>query len=615
MWSVTIKTKKAIPGLAKILLAVILLGTIIFAVHVQNVKRGWLKIDLDTQLQVPADSGLVTFDISSKWQQRSAVTGDGEMQGVWDIPAGPKGKTASGFFFLNLHASQPKPSYQILKVLRQNHWIDRIDLKSIQLRENRENDLPYPDFDAATTFLDSTGRMLLTMKLIYLPNGSTLSFSVITPLAQQAQADYWLEKMAETVKFVPAGPLQQVEKDEELKLAPFTFRLPEKVWVKREPNLNALRFQPATDRADDLWQAQLRIISLPKFRQPNELLEDHFFKWYDSSEKISYTPPETFDNCTIYRAETVSSKSDMSQIESAWLARCDDESAVFVTLTASTSAQTKADAFIRNLLTNMKHETGSTPQPAKIDPKTLLTPSVIASLAKSVAGWYLIQSDGRTVGFRAVALTQEQPQLKFAAFSYLEDEALTYLEEEQSTFTSDLTTGGYLSQVKARIKQPGRTIDHLIVQQNRFTPNAVQMSTQIDAESAMNESARPLDFIPNIADEMLIRLMGSSPDAGPDSIMIAQPGSFKPRLRSTVLKRIDGPDDNRQIIVSTDSDTEYYVHRFDPQGQWLGYSTPNGFALDRSDRDKIQKMFPKISVMAQQKLAAMAREVQSNPTK
>jgi hypothetical protein len=210
MWTVSIKTRKAIPGLAKILLAIILMGSIFFAVYVQHSKRVAFALNLDAQIKLPSESAIITMDISSTWQKLSLLAEENAMLGIWKIPGTKTSGGRDSFFYINLLASQDKPNRQLSKIVRQNMWADRLEGSSLHLGQNEDSSIPYTNFDVLGKFMTPYGPMILTMKMIYLPNGSTLAISMISPQSQGAQGGYVIEELAKTLKFIPAGPSRQV---------------------------------------------------------------------------------------------------------------------------------------------------------------------------------------------------------------------------------------------------------------------------------------------------------------------------------------------------------------------------------------------------------------------
>jgi hypothetical protein len=213
MWTVTIKTRKAIPGLAKILLSIILLGTIAFSVYVQNVKQGQFSIDLDTQIKLPTETDVIMLNISSDWRKVSPLLAEGnEVLGVWEMPVEKDSQTLDGYFYTNLITSNGNPNQDLVKIVRANLWMDRLDGNTLRIQENGKNNQGYVSFNIIGIFYASHGPMILNMKMIYLPNGSTLALSMITPQNKQLQSLYWLDEMTKTIKFIPAGPSRQVKR-------------------------------------------------------------------------------------------------------------------------------------------------------------------------------------------------------------------------------------------------------------------------------------------------------------------------------------------------------------------------------------------------------------------
>jgi hypothetical protein len=210
MWTVTIKTRKAIPGLAKVLLAVVLLGSFMFAVHVQNLKQGFFKVNLDTPLRLPTETDVISLNISSKWVKRTLLSSGNDVLGIWEIPSGDNRQSKNSFLFINLLTSQESPERDFAALARVNRWLNRLDRSKFLLEENTESGLPYPIADAFDILVDPSGPMVVVTKLIYLPNGTVLGLSILTPYERQMRGGYWLDEIAKTLKFIPYTPDKQM---------------------------------------------------------------------------------------------------------------------------------------------------------------------------------------------------------------------------------------------------------------------------------------------------------------------------------------------------------------------------------------------------------------------
>jgi hypothetical protein len=217
MWTVTIKTRKAIPGLAKVLLVVVLFGSFMFAIHVQNMKRGLFKINLDMPLRLPTETDIITMNLSSSWTKRTLLASGNDILGIWEIPSAHDLQSPEGFLFINLMSSQGSANQDYAVIARANRWLNQLDRSKFILKENTENDLPYPVADAFDILVDPSGPMAVMTKLIQLPNGTTLGLSILTPYEQQVQGGYRLEEIVKTLKFIPSSANKEV-----------TIRLPNK---------------------------------------------------------------------------------------------------------------------------------------------------------------------------------------------------------------------------------------------------------------------------------------------------------------------------------------------------------------------------------------------------
>lgn len=615
MWTVISRTRKAIPGLAKILLAVFLLGSLGFAVYVQHLKKSFLKPDLDTPIQLRTDSGVISLMLSSRWEKMAESQSPIGRMEIRSIPGSSAQETA-GFFYLNLMPKQLVPESQFLLLARQNGWVGHI--RSLKMTQNTQSTIAFPNFEAVALYLESGRSMILVSRMIYLPNGMTLSMTFITSPQGPIHSDYWLEELAQTVQFTPGDQLHQVRRDQtqDISLGGITLQIPEDLWVLREADGGSLYLQPAGKASTDHWQARIKPMFLPAFREPEAVLNDFFFDPFESEQRIVFPEPVRMGDFMLYQANLDSPRQstddELSRQHYGYLLHRADGLAILTTLETMPESQKKARDTVRRILTHIKVPAQTPATSAATQPaiKTFLSPAVVADQAEALGGWFLIKQNDIRIGFEAVLVTAmpgaSDPEMSVVSYFFFDTDLLGYQEDTRWRMTTDLMRANYESHVKTQFSLDGRSIHHVLIHRHEAGPATLQLKVKLNRDITTQEFSRPDDFLPGGSEQILINQMARETWTGPDSIQISQCSDFQARLETMQIRRGRAGDGPRRVFVSTDHQSQFTTHLFDENGRWLGRYNPNGFSITRSSPEEIQRFYPKLFVLARQRLELLA---------
>jgi hypothetical protein len=199
MWTVVSQKQKAKPGLAKILLAVILLACMIFAYAVQKGKLRLFRLDLDRTLEFPLRSGELAISLSSKWKNLPRKDLLAGMITGWSVSLPAQQDTAA--LYLDLLPVQPTRKRDFPILLSRYISLDRPSLATLKIQEQPKiNSLP--NYDISLLFKGEHNEIeFMDMRLVFLPDGTSLALIFIGPHSGMDTLSVWLDKMAETLNF------------------------------------------------------------------------------------------------------------------------------------------------------------------------------------------------------------------------------------------------------------------------------------------------------------------------------------------------------------------------------------------------------------------------------
>jgi len=616
MWTVINRTKKARPGLAVVALGLILLASLLFAYWVERTKIRFIELKLDAMFNLSTNAGRISLKIPSAWQRVETYSVPDSSAATWVIPADSQNRQAAGLFSLDLMPSQILPAMQVIKFSQRNSWMGSADFSSLQMNMNPDSTLSFPHFDIQV-FTDGGGK-ILTFRTIYLPDGMSLMICFLTPARGTTDPQAWLTPIANTLTFKPTAGLQQMPAGGTLDIKSLTFRLPSEMWVKTETKINALSIQPVTTDVDELWRGQIRFLHLPPYRNPTELLEDHFTDPFGPPNPIDMTPPVKIGTMTLYQAtqKEVSKRKDarLQLVQTAFLLHSPDGRAIFATAQSSEETQKHVANFLNDLLTGAKQKSPTDRKPEPTDLRKIISVDTLIQQSEKVIGWFTIKNETSTIGFQAFAVVPRSDHktspMETISLTYLNTDYLNYHENEKSRIVGNLDEGGYQSLVTARIHIGDDIVNRSLIRQNRFTSDYIRLTVQINNDSQSMQVKRPVEFLPNGASAFFLALLAGQDWKGPAQIQIAQSADYRPHLQASEVQRLIGPDKIPQILIINDFSNEYSTHIFDSRGQWLGFTSTSGVSMRRTDAAQIQRLFPQPFNRTLQTLRELAEESQ-----
>jgi hypothetical protein len=458
--------------------------------------------------------------------------------------------------------------------------------------------------------------MILVSRMIYLPNGMTLSMTFITSPYSPIRPDYWLEDLAKKVEFFPNEQIHQAKNSPSRKIdvAGVTLHIPAGVWALSEADGGVIYLQPKGKSESDRWQAKIKPMVLPAFRKPKAILSDFFFDPFEPEQRIAFSEPNQMGGFTLYQASREilpgSDEAEYHAQQYAYLLHRPDGRAVLATLETTADSKKTAQEVLRKVFTAINPPPPVTTTQAAFDFKAVLSPKVISDQARDITGWFLVKQNDIRIGFEAILVTampgSTQPDLKVISFSFFDTDTARYQEDVRWQIKTDLTQANYESHIKAQFEQNGRLIAHDLIGQNAVTPTSLDLKIKLNKDIATQKLQRPSDFLPNGSDQMLINLMGRADWTGPEVVQISQFSDFRPQLETTEIRRGKDRDGRRRVYVLTDYRTDFSTHLFDEKGRHQGYYSTNGFSVSKASPEEIQRLYPKYFTLAQKRLAALA---------
>jgi hypothetical protein len=506
----------------------------------------------------------------------------------------------------------------------------------LKFAQNTESTIAFPNFEVLASYQDSNKEMLLATRMIYLPNGMTISLSFITSVYGPIRADYWLEELAQQVQFIPNEKLQQVRGDasKKIELSGLSLQIPPRLWVQSEADGGMLYIQPVGRDETDRWQARIKPMTLPESRKPKDILSDFFFDPFAPERRIRFSGPSRIGGFSLYQAVPADQQNDQGAeyhtLQYAYLLHRSDGRAILTTLETTPASQKQAQETLRKIFTSASAPldavrvattspttttaatTMATTAPATTQPamETILTPRVISDQAGEIAGWFLVMQNNIRIGFEATIVTampgKSLPTLKVVSYSFFDTGFARYQEDIRWQVKINLAQAGYESHVKTQFEQNGRPISHVFICINEVGPENLETKIKLEKDVAMKTFQRPGDFLPNGSDQLLINLMGQNNWNGSDTLTISEFSDFQPQIETVQIRREKDSTGQRKVFVFSDFQTDYSTHLFDKKGRWLGYYNSNGFSVMRTSSEEIQRHYPQFYELAKQRLGTLA---------
>jgi hypothetical protein len=230
MWTVISQRRKARQGLAVILLAVILIGCLLFARAVQQYKYRQYKLTMDRAVKFSTPAGEFSMTVSSKWPPLPPESLNSSMIQGWSVPL-PMIKS-SAYFYLDLLGRQPEQKADFLQVINRYIPLEAVYPPSLQIEKIQEGTLSLANLDVSLNFKSGRAVQFLLLRLIFLPDGTSLALVLVGPQAGEQTLAFWIEEMARTLKFSPSGETPKVPPgNEEQKVKNWTYHVKERLNV------------------------------------------------------------------------------------------------------------------------------------------------------------------------------------------------------------------------------------------------------------------------------------------------------------------------------------------------------------------------------------------------
>ncbi len=202
MWTVISQKRKAKQGLAVILLAVILVGSLIFAWGVQRYKVHQYTLTMDRPVKFSTPAGDFSLTVSSKWPSLPSGSINSSMIMGWSIPL-PAIKS-SAFFYLDLLGRQPEQKSDFYQIINRYIPLENVIPRSVQVEKTQEGILSFSNLDISLFFTSAHEIEVLLIKLVFLPDGSALALVCVGPQGEEQVLGLWIEETARTLKFSPS---------------------------------------------------------------------------------------------------------------------------------------------------------------------------------------------------------------------------------------------------------------------------------------------------------------------------------------------------------------------------------------------------------------------------
>ncbi len=204
MWTVLSQTRKAIPGLAVLLLAIILAGCIVFAYHVTRVKNRQFGLDLDQPVKLSTPAGEFAIKIPSRWESIPRSRLSQGMFGGWKFAV--PGQEGFGVFYVDLLPIQPTTESELGRII--NHYVPSMPKLKLNLDERPDSPLGFRSLDVKLMFQAPRDINVLIMRLYFLPDGSSLAVLITGPQKNEDIIRVWMDMIVVTLKLTKAKPAE-----------------------------------------------------------------------------------------------------------------------------------------------------------------------------------------------------------------------------------------------------------------------------------------------------------------------------------------------------------------------------------------------------------------------
>ncbi len=262
MLQVFSKTKRARHGLAKVLLLIILLASLVFAWFVQRRKFATIVLNLNQTIRYKNDARIIELKTASDWKMIDNVSSFGkEFLAAWNIPMGA-GEEPANLFFLRLPPSSSLPELQAYLVPRQLLGYAKI-LVEIQPVKSAKF-LAYDCIGAAAT---RVGVRAIAIRVMNMPDTSSLVLAFTGPRRLGNTFELWLAQLSATIKYQPSKQTKLMKKHQLIEMEPVSFRFPAPTWASFDTENGTMRMQSETTDPDKFWTGRIQILPASEYRK------------------------------------------------------------------------------------------------------------------------------------------------------------------------------------------------------------------------------------------------------------------------------------------------------------------------------------------------------------
>ncbi len=592
MFEVYIKTKKAVPGLAKVLLIIILLGSIIFAWFVQKSKLTASELKLDKQTQARTSAGKITFGISSSWQKiDTQLLPDNTIMG-WRSKSNRKTN-------VRIYAAYQGKSDIVgkLRVIAMMNQLFPAQNAFVEPRYVKSSALPACVGEGAVVFDQQI--LALYMRVMFLPNGSSFAIVFIGDRAMANSFVLWDKQISQTIKYFPEKHIKKVSAGQEISIGSLSFKLPNDSWVAKDKYFDLLTIQPAVTDSSKLWIANLKAMRLPKYRKSKELLVDHFISLHTIDKTVAVSKLSTTKRFVTYFAQDSDSitidKEKYVYSELCWLSRARSNDSIFISVNCEQGVGASVRKQINKTLETLtitKNQRKSAPK--RVDAVKVISKYNPARQAGKIPGWYLINTDKKPIGFDALLCStlsrNEQITIAGLDYTYFDGGSMKYTQREQWEVSAKDFTGRYSTRIELRNRKQRVISSHLIIANSEFSADKIHTVVRIDDRVNNNEFARPKEFLPEGGALILISMMADNSWSDGDSVVIAQMNTMNSHIQTGVFKRVKHAD-YTEVLVLADNELSYTKYKFDNAGRWVGIDIDTDVKIIRTSAKKVALLY------------------------
>ncbi len=615
MFKVFVKTKKAIPGLSKILLALILFVAILFAFFVQRTKTAYISLELDKQIEVRISGGVATLRISSNWTLIDKKDLPHNVINGWKVNVGSRDNVR--FYIGLLNRSDITGKLSVFSAVRkffplQNVFIEPAYAKSDVL----------PACVGAGAIIVGDRLVPLHVRVIFLPDGKRFVMMFVGGGNKLRSGSFviWDKRIGNTFGYtVLEGVVNKVLSGKNVKLGEIEFIAASDSWIVRDKYFDMLRIQPIVADASKLWIAKIRMMSLPEYRKAEELLTDHFISLQSVDKTVNVRKVAINDKFVVYygeNSETINiAKEKYTYVELCWVGKSKSGEAFLISVHCEDSVVESARSAIKRLLRsvslNKSSNSGNKERAIRVvDGVKLLKGYNVARGSGKIAGWYLLKLDGEAIGFEALSCSafSRNRRLRITGldYSYCDNGVVRYVQRERWDLFADDFTGKYLSKVDMSLLLSRRSRSHSIFGINEFLVDKIRTSVHIDDRVRGKEFVRPKCFLPDGGALLLSAAMADRHWRDCGFLMCAQVNMLNSHLQTVLFKRV-ARSDGVDVLILLDDELIYSCYKFDKDGLWQGIEVETGLKMKRVDERNIARLYRRQSGEAVKYFSEMSK--------